>query len=130
MDTLTKGNYLGTTTDTLVYNNIIVSKASYQKTENQNWHCHENPFFAYFLKGGNYEYRKSKKIKCSAGTLLFYHAREPHCNKEYSNDCKIFHIEIESNWFNEYGFKIGKIKADVIDQLIFKQAFISILNEF
>jgi AraC family transcriptional regulator len=130
MDTLTKGNYLGAITDTLAYNNIIASKASYLKIENQNWHCHENPFFAYFLKGGNCEYRKSKEIKCSAGTLLFYHAGEPHCNKAYSNGCKIFHIEIDNDWFNEYGFKTAKIKADTINQLILKQAFINIINEF
>jgi len=44
MKTLTRGTYLGSATDTLFYNNIIVSKNEYHQKENQNWHCHENTF--------------------------------------------------------------------------------------
>lgn len=82
MKTLTRGTYLGAQKETLFYKNIIISKTEYQQKEDQSWHCHENPFFAYFLKGGNRELRKSHEIKCSAGTLLFYKAGELHCNKD------------------------------------------------
>src|SRR5689334_12177310 len=129
MNTLLKGNYLGTQTDTYVYKKIIISKAEYCSLENKDWHCHENSFFAYFLKGSNYEYRESKEIKCLPGTLLYYRSMEPHCNKAYTNGCKIFHVEIENNWFSEFDLKM-KIKADVIDDLMIKNSFINILNEF
>jgi AraC family transcriptional regulator len=130
METLTAGNYLGNKIDTFIYKKIFVSKAEYCSIENKDWHCHENSFFAYFLKGGNYEYRKTKEIKCSAGTLLFYRSGEPHCNKAYSDGCKIFHVEIENNWFNECDIKNSKIEADVISDLSIKNSFINILNEF
>jgi AraC family transcriptional regulator len=130
MQTFASGNYLGNKVDTFSYNGIFASKAQYCSVENKGRHCHENSFFAFFLRGGNYEYRGSKEIKCSAGTLLFYRAGEPHCNKAYSNGCKIFHVEIENNWFNECGIKNWQIKADVINNLPFKNSFVNILNEF
>jgi AraC family transcriptional regulator len=130
MNILSAGNYLGNKIDTYSYKRIIISKAEYCSVENKDWHCHENSFFAYFLKGGNYEYRKAKEIKCSAGTLLFYQSQEPHCNKAYTNDCKIFHVEIDNSWFYEFDLKTEKIKADVIEDYTVKNAFTNILHEF
>lgn len=130
MKTLSIGTYLGSQTDTLFYKNVIVSKTEYREKEDQNWHCHENPFFAYFLKGGNYEYRESKKIKCSPGTLLFYNPGEPHCNTAYSDGCKIFHVEVDNNWFNGYSLNADRIKADVINDRGVKNMFVNILSEF
>ena len=109
MKILTKGSYLGSQTDALVYRNIILSKTEYRQKEDQNWHCHENAFFAYFLKGGNKEFRKGDEIKCSAGTLLFYKAGELHCNKDYIFGSRIFHFEIENNWFIENKLNWGNI---------------------
>lgn len=130
MYTFSTGNYLGTKIDTYILPKIIISKAEYGTVANKDWHCHENAFFAYFLKGGNYEYRKTKEIKCCAGSLLFYKAMEPHCNREYANGSKIFHVEIDNTWLNEYGLKDSEIKADVIDDIATKNTFINILNEF
>jgi len=124
MKTLSIGTYLGSQTDTLFYKNVIVSKTEYRQKADQSWHCHENPFFAYFLKGGNYEYRESKEIKCSPGTLLFYKGGEPHCNKAYSDGCKIFHVEVDNNWFNGYCLNTDKFKADVINDLGVKNIFV------
>src|SRR5215218_11128621 len=130
MNTLSAGNYLGTKVDTYVHKSIIISKTEYCSVENKDWHCHENSFFAYFLKGGNYEYRKAKEIKCSAGTLLFYPSHEPHCNKAYTNDCKIFHVEIDNNWLYDYDLTTEKIKADVIGDFTIKNTFTNVLHEF
>jgi AraC-like DNA-binding protein len=130
METLKKGNYLGTKTHTLVHNRIIVSKTEYCTVESKDWHCHENSFFAYFLKGGNYEYRKDKEIKCEPGTLLFYKAMEPHCNKNYATGSKIFHVEIDNGWFYENELETRKVDADKIDQLKAKNIFTHIVDEF
>jgi AraC-like DNA-binding protein len=130
VNTLSAGNYLGNKVDTYFHKRIIVSKTDYCFVENKDWHCHENPFFAYFLKGGNYEYRKGKEIICSAGTLLFYQSQEPHCNKAYAKDCKILHVEIDKLWSSEYDLKTEKIRADVIGNPIIKNAFANILREF
>jgi len=130
MNTLSAGNYLGNKVDAYVNKKILISKTDYCSVENKGWHCHENSFFAYFLKGGNFEYRKTKEIKCSAGTLLFYQSQEPHCNKAYTSDCKIFHVEIDNNWFHQHDLRTEKIKADVIGDFTVKNVFTNILHEF
>ena len=129
MKILTRGSYLGSQTDTLVYRNIIISKTEYHQKEDQNWHCHENPFFAYFLKGGNKEFRKGNEIKCSAGTLLFYKAGELHCNKDYIAGSRIFHFEIEENWFVENKLNWRNIQHREISNSTIKTIFINIIRE-
>ncbi len=94
MDIFSSGNYLGTKIDSYKLPQIIITKAQYGSVENKGWHCHENAFFAYFLKGGNLESRKSKEIECSAGTLLFYNSLVPHCNKAYENGSRSFMLKL------------------------------------
>jgi AraC-like DNA-binding protein len=129
MKILTRGNYLGSQTDSLFYRNIIISKTEYRQKEDQNWHCHENPFFAYFLKGGNKEFRRGDEIKCSAGTLLFYKAGELHCNKDYVPGSKIFHFEIEKNWFIENKMNWKNIQQSEINNFAIKNIFTNIMRE-
>ena len=130
MKTLTRGTYLGSQTDTIFYKNIIISKTEYEQKEDQSWHCHENPFFAYFLKGGNRELRKSNEMQCSAGMLLFYKAGELHCNKDYIPGSRIFHFEIDNKWFTENNLNPGNIEHVEINNLIAKNIFINIVREF
>jgi AraC-like DNA-binding protein len=129
MKILTKGSYLGSQTDTLVYRDLIISKTEYRQKEDQNWHCHENPFFAYFLKGGNKEFRRGDEIKCSAGTLLFYKAGELHCNKDYVAGSRIFHFEIEEGWFTENKLNWRNIQHSEINNCAIKNIFINIIRE-
>ena len=130
MNILTTGNYIGTKIESHTYNNLIVSTTEYCGAENKGWHCHENSFFAYFLKGGNYEYRKSGEIKCTPGTLLFYNEKEPHCNKGYTSNCKILHVEMDKNWVYNNELQKRAIEADVIDHIKAKNIFNHIIDEF
>jgi AraC family transcriptional regulator len=130
MKILTRGSYLGFQTDSLFYRNLIISKTEYRQKEDQSWHCHENPFFAYFLKGGNKELRNKDEIKCSAGTLLFYKAGEFHCNKDYIAGSRIFHFEIDNNWFAENKLNPENIPHSEINNLTVKNIFINIIREF
>ncbi len=130
MKILTRGSYLGSQTDILFYRNIIITRTEYSQNEDQSWHCHENPFFAYFLKGGNKELRKTDEIKCSAGTLLFYKAGEFHCNKDYISGSRIFHFEIDKNWFIENKLNPENIRQSEINNLTIKNTFLNIIREF
>lgn len=130
MKILTKGTYLGSQTDTLSYRNLTISKTEYNQKEDQNWHCHENSFFAYFLKGGNTEFRKKGEIKCSAGTLLFYKAGELHCNKDYLSGSRILHFEIDQNWFIENKLNWKNIQHAEISNAAIKNIFTNIIREF
>ena len=130
MKILTRGNYLGSQTDVLFYRDLIISKTEYKQKEDQGWHCHENPFFAYFLKGGNKELRKGDQISCSPGTLLFYKAGEFHCNKDYIAGSRIFHFELDNNWFIENKLNPHNIQQSVIDNLAVKNIFENIVREF
>ena len=58
MNSLSAGNYLGNKVDYYVHKKIIISKNEYCSVENKDWHCHDNSFFAYFLRGGNFEIGK------------------------------------------------------------------------
>jgi len=129
MKILKKGSYLGSQTDTLVYRNLIISKTEYRQKEDQAWHCHENPFFAYFLKGGNKEFRTGDEIKCSAGTLLFYKAGELHRNKDYIAGSRIFHFELEENWFIENKLDWKNIRYSEINNFVIKNIFVNIIRE-
>jgi AraC family transcriptional regulator len=130
MRTLSRGKYLGEQTDTLSYKNIIISKTEYQQREDQNWHYHENSFFAYFLKGSNREFRRSGELTCSAGTLLFYKPEEIHRNQNYAFGSKIFHLEIDKSWFGDNSLRPENIKYSEIKNIFAKNVFINIINEF
>src|SRR5947207_8762512 len=130
MQILKRGSYLGFQTDILFLRNIIISKSEYREKEDQSWHCHENHFFAYFLKGGNTEFRGSDQINCSAGSLLFYKAGEFHCNKDYIPGSRIFHFEIEKNWFAENGLDPRKIRYSEINDPSARNTFFNIIREF
>jgi AraC family transcriptional regulator len=130
MKIFTRGSYLGFQTDILSYRDIIISKTEYKQKEDQSWHCHENPFFAYFLKGGNKELRKANEINCSAGTLLFYKAGEFHSNKDYIPGSRILHFEIDKNWFNENKLNPENMQQSEINNLTVKNIFTNIIREF
>jgi AraC family transcriptional regulator len=130
MKILTKGSYLGSQTDILFYKNITISKTEYSQKQDQSWHCHENSFFAYFLKGGNKELRKKDEIKCSPGTLLFYKAGELHCNRDYIGGSRIFHFEVEKNWFIDNKLDPETIQHSEISDFTIKNTFLNIIREF
>ncbi len=130
MKILPKGTYLGCQTDHLNYGQMIFSKTEYRLKENQSWHRHENSFFAYFLKGGNRELRKSKEFTCNPGTLLFYKPQEYHCNKDYSFGCRIFHVEIDNAWFDKHDVKPENIHSSQIDDHLAKNIFLNMIREF
>ena len=130
MKAFSRGKYLGQPTDTLVYNNVIISKTQYQQKENQHWHYHENSFFAYFLKGGNRECRKSAELTCSAGTLLFYQPQEWHRNQHYAFGSKIFHVEMDHSWFTDNGLDLQNVQHIEIKDPAAKQVFVNLMKEF
>jgi AraC family transcriptional regulator len=130
MKALSRGKYLGQQTDSLVYDNIIISKTEYQQREDQHWHYHENSFFAYFLKGGNRESRKSTELTCCAGTLLFYQAHEIHRNQHYAFGSKIFHLEMDKSWFADNGLQAENIKHSEIKDVFAKNVFVNLIREF
>jgi len=130
MKSLPIGTYLGSQKEAISYKNVIISKTIYSQKEDQHWHCHQNPFFAYFLKGSNCEYRESKQIQCLPGTLLFYKPNEPHCNKQYNEGSKIFHVEVDRYWLRQNNLLADKIDADKVNDQRAKNIFLNILNEF
>ena len=130
MHILPAGKYLGTKTESYTHNKLIFSKTTYCSSEAKDWHCHQNAFFAYFLKGSNSERRESREIVSSPGTLLYYRSMEPHCNQRYSTGCRIFHVEIDNTWFHDNDLVSKNVKADVIKDPTAKNTFAHMLQEF
>jgi AraC family transcriptional regulator len=65
-----------------------------------------------------------------AGTLLFYRAGEFHCNKDYIAGSRIFHFEIDKNWFIENKLNPENILYSEISNITVKNTFLNIIREF
>ncbi len=130
MKIYTRGNYLGSSIESISYGDITLSRTVYHQHEAKDWHCHVNPFFAYFLKGGNKEYRTGSNIDCGAGTLLFYNAGEIHRNDEYVPGSSIFHVEVSSSWFLNHSLSQNLRHMQTIQDPEARHTLINIMREF
>jgi hypothetical protein len=81
MKQFSNGKYLGINTFERRFEGIIVSQNRYDADFFSDWHYHENPYFAFILKGGGIENRKMVKVECTPGMLLFYSTQEKHKKK-------------------------------------------------
>jgi AraC family transcriptional regulator len=82
-----------------------ISVSTYDAGDLSDWHCHENSFLAFILRGGNLEKRQQKEFHCQAGTLLFYPRYAPHRNAHYQGGTKILHLELMDRWFAQNGIE-------------------------
>lgn len=131
MQKLTTGTYLGSNTRNRQAGNIILTHSIYPAGFSGVWHQHDNSFFAFILKGGNLEKRKSKHIQSLPGTLLFYPAQEPHCNELYLSGSRNFHVEILPSWFEAHKLTEESFynATDIADPMV-KILFARMLKEF
>lgn len=102
MKELKSGQHFGVTKKTVKLEGTILTEAGYTPHIEVPWHYHENAYFFYHLRGHLDEVNKKKTVKCTAGTLLFHHWQDPHCDKNFSKDAAFFHIEIQDKWFLQH----------------------------
>jgi AraC family transcriptional regulator len=98
------------------------------------WHCHENPYFTFILKGQVSEGTKKEVYSCSAGSLLFHSRFEPHYNIELEGNTRCFHIDFAQNYLDDLAphrsilqgiFSIRNAGIKLACYKIFREAVIS-----
>ena len=130
MQQFTNGKYLGQNTFENRFNGLIISQNQYQTGFSSNWHYHENPYFAFILKGGSLERRKEQDVECTPGMLLFYNTREAHKNEEYREGSKNFSIEFERSWFENMNLYQNMFEGGfIIEDFSIKKILLKIMSE-
>lgn len=130
MQQFNNGKYLGINTFEHHFDGIIVSQTRYEADFSSDWHYHENPYFAFVLKGGSVETRRKDKLECLPGMLLFYSSQERHKNEKYQAGTKNFSIEFETNWLKK--MHISKRNFDggfVIEEQKVKDSLFKTMSE-
>lgn len=111
MQHLEKGKFFGESKRQYHLNGLtIVDSAFYHYTQCP-WHYHQNAHFAFTTNGNLTETHKRKKIILSAGSLLYNHSQEPHCNADYSENVSALHVDISGDWFQQYNINFSQIEG-------------------
>jgi YesN/AraC family two-component response regulator len=130
MKGLNNGEHYGKSKRVLHINGLTVMGSTYHNQTSCPWHYHQNAHFAFTTKGNLIETHKKHKINLSPGCLMYNHSQEAHYNSDYSELVSALHVDIEANWFNKYGFKIGAIEGvHVLQNPILKNLFINLYKE-
>lgn len=124
------GKYLGINTFESRFNGLILTQNRYDEGFSSDWHYHENPYFAFILKGGSIENRRKDNIECLPGMLLFYSSQERHKNEKYQAGSRNFSIEFEASWLET--MEINKRNFDggfIIEEQKVKDSLLKAMSE-
>lgn len=113
MESLKTGQFFGQTNVTIRSNGVTLTDTEYTH-EKVDWHYHENAYFTFILEGKVIEGNKKETYHCAAGSLLFHHWHESHYNIKPKGFTRGFHVELDPQWFQQYGMEsvYGSIKIN------------------
>ena len=98
----TSGDYAGQKVKEAHFGPIITTETIFPDGLSSQWHYHSNPHFSHILSGGSKEIRKNGSQQQAAGTGLYYYPGVPHQNMDYRAGTRIFNIELEPAFFEQY----------------------------
>src|SRR5690348_2672369 len=102
MESLATGKFFGVSKKQFHINGLTIVESSFSHYTHCPWHYHQNAHFAFTTQGSLTETHKKKKLKLSAGSLLYNHSQEPHCNSGYSENVSALHVDLSNGWFLRY----------------------------
>lgn len=100
------GTYVGPKIKERSFGHISTSETAIPENFSSEWHYHANPHFSHILSGGSKEVRKDGSAYQPAGTGLYYYPGIPHQNIDYRPGTRIFNIEFELSFFEQYGLSL------------------------
>lgn len=100
---LEKGTYIGKKVQEHHFGYIITSETTFVEGHNSEWHYHANPHFSHILYGGSKELRQGQSEHNGAGEGLYYYPGIAHRNEGYKEGTRIFNLELEPGFFEQYG---------------------------
>jgi AraC-like DNA-binding protein len=92
MHSLQTGHFFGHAWKTIKFNNSTLTESEYI-TGRIDWHCHRHSYFTFILSGEVLDATKTKEYYCSAGSLIFHQAQEPHYNIMRKGRVRSLHLE-------------------------------------
>lgn len=110
MKILKTGSYLGAAKKTLNVNGLIISDTEYRNKTHFPTHCHENPYFAFVLKGGYDEINKIDKSRHITGNVVFHNRHEKHSNQNFTPYSRILNLELTEGWLKHHDINPGKVE--------------------
>jgi AraC family transcriptional regulator len=123
------GAYLGPNVFEHRFSGLIISKNTYTPNFTSDWHFHENPYFAFILKGGSIEKRKKNSVECEPGMLLYYNDQEVHKNEKYKEGSQNFNVEFQTQWFQNMELNRAELEGGfTIKNPKIKNQFAQLLN--
>lgn len=103
---LEKGTYVGKKVQEHNFAHIISTETAFFKGQTSDWHYHANPHFSHILSGGSKELRKERSELNVAGEGLYYYPGIAHQNAGYQEGTRIFNLELEPGFFEQYDLAV------------------------
>lgn len=130
MENFLKGKFYGSSSRQCLVNGLTIVHSSFHQYEFCPWHYHQNAHFAFTTQGTLIETHKKGEIQLAAGSLLYNHSLEPHCNSHYAEDVAALHVDIDDSWFDQYEIEFSTISGvRSLDSPVLKSSFYSIFRE-
>ncbi len=130
MQVLKTGTFFGENRKSFQADGLSIVDSQFYNYSSCPWHYHENAHFAFTTSGRLTETHKKRKLHLSAGSLLYNHSQEPHCNSDYSEKVAALHVDISPQWFNKYGINYSVIEGlNQINDPLIKNIFFNIYKE-
>jgi AraC family transcriptional regulator len=102
VENLGKGTFYGDASKRFHVNGLTIIHSTFHHYTSCPWHYHQNAHFAFTTRGNLIETHKKGGIQLAAGSLLYNHSIEPHCNSHYAERVAALHLDIEDSWFDRY----------------------------
>jgi len=108
------GQHFGLHKKTISLEGIILTEFGYTPQFEVPWHYHETAYFHYHLNGHLDEVGKKKTINCTPGTLLYHHWQDPHRDTNFSEDARVFHVELDKTWFLKHDLDSSPVEGTIL----------------
>ena len=101
---------------------FLILKQDYK--DRVDWHCHQNPYFTFILKGTIVEVNRRGSYQCVPGTLLFHNHKNPHYNIKMPGFARGFNIELSCQFFEFYDLTTDNFEGNLkLDNPLIKSLF-------
>ncbi len=110
MNNFQTGYFSGHNSQIGSFKNVAVTETEFEY-KFIDWHYHENPYFSLVLAGHCLESNKRKTYYCSADSLLFHNAHEPHYNVKSGDTSFGFQVEISPDWYEQFEVELADLPA-------------------
>ncbi len=104
------GNFSGHNNRIGSFENVTVTETEFEY-KFIDWHYHDNPYFSITLAGHCLESNRRKTYHCSANSILFHNAHEPHYNLKSGDVSFGFQVEINPAWYEKFEVRLNDLPA-------------------